>query len=194
MRLNQARAVWLLLLGALLGVGLSAIWNSQGVMPAALGKDAPKKPLDMGAMAAELEMIKSRLPDQAHAMSDVGYQFGNLWFAGQRQNWPLAEFYWKETRSHLAWAVRIIPKRKDNSGKEIDLVAILQALENSPLKQLGEAIASKDGAGFDKAYRFTLEGCYACHKAADKPYIRPQVPLHPEANIVNFDPKADWPK
>ena len=54
-------------------------------------------------------------------------------------------------------------------------MAILQALENSPLKQLGEAIASKDAAGFDKAYRFTLEGCYACHKAADKPYIRPRV-------------------
>lgn len=195
MRLNKARAVFLLLVGVLLGVCLSAIWNSQGAMPAAIAKDSPKKkPLDLDAMAVELEIIKGRLPDQAHAMSDVGYQFGNLWFAGQTKNWPLAEFYWKESRSHLAWAVRIIPKRKDNAGHEIDLVAILQALENSPLKQLGEAIAFKDEAGFDKAYRFTLEGCYACHKAADKPYIRPQIPIHPETNIVNFDPKADWPK
>ena len=98
---------------------MSAIWNSQGSISTALAKDALKKPLDMEAMAAELEMIKGRLSDQAHARSDVGYQFGNLWFAGQKQNWPLAEFYWKETRSHLAWAVRIIPKRKITSDMKL---------------------------------------------------------------------------
>jgi hypothetical protein len=195
MRHDKTRSGLLLLAGLLLGIGLSALWQMQTIIPAAEGKDAPlKKPVDLASLAAELENIKGRLPDQSHAMADVGYQFGNLWFAGQKQNWPLAEFYWKETRSHLAWAVRIIPKRKDNAGREIDLVAILQSLENSPLKQLGEAIATKDSVAFDKAYRFMLEGCYACHKAADKPYIRPQVPAHPEANIVNFDPKADWPR
>ncbi len=127
-------------------------------------------------------------------MMDVAYHFTNLWFAGRSENWPLAEFFWSETRSHLAWAVRIIPKRKDTAGREVDLVAILQSLENSPLKQLGAAIKDHDRNGFDKAYRFTLEGCYSCHKAADKPYLRPQVPTTPPLSIINFDPKADWPK
>jgi hypothetical protein len=127
-------------------------------------------------------------------MADVGCQFSNLWFAGQKENWPLAEFYWKETKSHLNWAVRIIPRRNDSAGREVDLVAILQALENSPLKELGEAISARDRGKFDKAYRFTLEGCYACHKASDKPFIRPQVPGEVDANIINFDPKATWPR
>jgi hypothetical protein len=88
----------------------------------------------------------------------------------------------------------LFPSAKDNSGREIDLPAILQSLENSPLKQLGESIKAKDRPAFEKAYRFTLEGCYSCHKAADKPYLKPQIPTAPALPIVNFDPQADWPK
>jgi len=146
------------------------------------------------AAPSQLELIEGRLPDQAHAMQDVGYHFANLWFAGQKGNWPLADFYVKETRSHLRWAVRIIPKRKDNAGQTIDLEAILQAFENSPLKQIEDAVVAKDLAAFDMAYRFGIESCYACHKASDKPFIRPGIPAAPEATIINFDPQADWPK
>ena len=127
-------------------------------------------------------------------MEDVSHHFSNLWFAVQKENWPLATFYLNETRSHLRWAVRIIPKRKDSAGREVDLQAILQAFENSPWKQMQDAIAAKDKAEFEKKYRFGLETCYACHKAADKPFIRPQIPTQPETPIINFDPSADWPK
>lgn len=187
---------WLaLIVGVILGVIGSQLAQTSGSSRAAAaqspGTPAPQ-PAD--AIAAELETIKGKLPDQAHAMADVGYQFTNLWFAGRHENWPLADFYFKETKSHLNWAVRIIPVRKDNAGQEIDLKAILQSLENAPLKQIEAAIAAKDLDAFEKAYRFTLEGCYACHKASDKPFIRPQVPTAPAATVINFDPKADWPK
>jgi hypothetical protein len=152
---------------------------------------AAAPPLDL---KAELDAIKGKLSDQAHAMQDVSYHFSNLWFAGQQQNWPLAEFYNNELRSHLRWAVRIIPKRKDLAGRDVDLEAILQAFENSPWTQLKDAIAAKDAAAFDKTYRFTLETCYGCHKASDKPFIRLQIPSQPETPIVNFDPSATWPR
>lgn len=145
-------------------------------------------------LRAEIEAIKGKLPDQAHVMQDVGYHFSNLWFARQKENWPLAEFYNNEVRSHLRWAVRIIPKRKDLAGKEIDLEAILQAFENSPWSQLKDAIAAKDAAAFDKAYRFSAETCYACHEASDKPFLRVQIPTEPETPIINFDPNATWPR
>src|SRR5437867_2659829 len=41
-----------------------------------------------------------------------------------------------------------------------------------------------------QSYRRTLEGCYSCHKAADKPYLRPRIPEQPESRIINFDPAA----
>jgi len=145
-------------------------------------------------LSAQIEAINGKLPDQSHAMEDVSHHYANLWFAVQKDNWPLATFYLNETRSHLRWAVRIIPKRKDNAGQEVDLQALLQAFENSAWKQMQDAVAVKDTVVFEKKYRFGLEACYACHKAADKPFIRPQIPMQPETPIVNFDPKADWPK
>ena len=178
------------------GLGLIAglVWRELSVAARPAIAQQPQATPDIAALAAEIETIKGKLPDQAHAMQDVGYHFTNLWFAGQKEHWDLANFYWAETRSHLRGAVRIIPKRKDNAGQEVDLPRILESLENSPLKQLQEAIVAKDKTAFDKAYRFTVEGCYACHKASDKPFLRPQIPDEPEVHVIGMEPNADWPK
>jgi len=174
----------------LFGIGLGATGHAI-LLPAAQPVTAPVAATP--DWKAEFEAIKGKLPDQAHAMQDVGYHFSNLWFAGKQQHWELANFYFSETRSHLHWAVRI-PVRKDNAGVEIKLVDILEAMENGPLKQLGEAIAARNDVDFEKAYRFSMETCYSCHKASDKPFIRPQIPAQPETSIINFDPNATWPR
>jgi hypothetical protein len=126
-------------------------------------------------------------------MADVGDHFTNLWFAGGAENWPLAEFYLNETKSHLRWAVRAKPIRKDDQGHDINLGSILEAFENSQLTQLKQAIDGKDRPAFERVYRESLTVCYSCHTASDKPYLRPQVPTQPETRIINFDPKAKWP-
>jgi hypothetical protein len=155
---------------------------------------APTQPGDMATLRADVERLKTIVPDQSHAMKDVDYHFTNLWFAGKSENWQLADFYWKETMSHIKWAVRIIPVRKDNAGKEIKLEEILQAIEMTPSMQMGEVIKDQNGRKFEPTYRSVLEGCYLCHKASDKPYLRPQIPQRPATSIINFDPKAMWPK
>lgn len=177
-----------------LGVCLGAVFSTLIIQESHRAVAQTSVPPDGPVEVNEIETIKGKLPDQAHAMQDVGYHFSNLWFAGQRQAWELANFYWLETRSHLHWAVRIIPVRKDNAGVEIKLADILEAMENGPLKDLSEAIAAKDPVAFERTYRSTLENCYACHKASDKPFIRLQVPTAPEATIISFDPNAAWPQ
>lgn len=156
--------------------------------------DGNEKWADKVAFDREIERLKQTAPDQAHAMMDVEYHFSNLWFAGQAENWPLAEFYWKETLSHLRWAVRIIPIRKDSAGQPVDLVGILSSMENSPFMQLGQVIGRKDRAEFEKTYRVVLGGCYSCHKASEKPYLRPGIPESQRSSIIQVDPKAEWPK
>jgi hypothetical protein len=150
-------------------------------------------PKALPAIQTDVMQLKDKAPDQAHAMMSVAYHFNNMWFAAEARNWPLAEFYWNETRSHLRWAVRIIPVRKDKAGKEVKLAEILDAMENTPLKQLQEAIQAKDDEKFIAAYKFTLETCYACHKASEKPFVRPQIPDRPAEPTINFDPQANWP-
>jgi hypothetical protein len=179
-----------------LGIGIGAVVRSLflPVEQPARAEATNQSSQTPAALAADIESIKGKLTDQSHVMEDVSYHFSNLWFAGRHENWDLANFYWSETRSHLRWAVRVIPKRKDNAGQEVDLVAILQAFENGPLKQLQEAIAAKDKVAFEKTYRTSMETCYGCHKAADKPFLRLQIPMRPESPIVNFDPNAKWPR
>jgi hypothetical protein len=36
-------------------------------------------------------------------------------------------------------------------------------------------------------------GCYSCHQAAEKPYLRPRIPEQPEVRILTFDPNATGP-
>src|SRR6266850_8464052 len=100
------------------------VWFPRDVPLARAADDA----VEMAQLKAELEQLKGRLPSQSHAMMDVDYHFTNLYFAGQSRNWALAQFYLNETRSHLRWAVRIIPVRRIPGG-EIDLRGLLEAVD-----------------------------------------------------------------
>jgi len=153
----------------------------------------PPKPSAAVTAQLDLQTLSERSPDQSHAMADVGYHFANLWFAADKQNWPLANYYLDETRSHLRWAVRLHPVRQTKTG-EVDLKGILDAVDNSFLTGIGAAITNKDSTKFNIAYRQTIEGCYACHKACEKPFLRPQVPNAASVSILNFDPNATWPE
>jgi hypothetical protein len=162
----------------------TAFW-SFGSMPTLRAADGDNA--EMTKLRAEIEQLKGRLPSQSHAMMDVGYHFSNLWFAGQKKNWPLAQFYLEETRSHLRWAVRIISVRKTTSG-EVDLRGLLEAVDHAGLAEVGKAIAGRNPSAFETAYKQTLDGCYTCHKAAEKPYLRLRIPDVPETRIIDFDP------
>ena len=185
------RTLVVLLIGVVVGAA-GHVFLSDSTQPA-LAQAAKSAP-DLADLAAEIETIKGKLPSQSHTMQDVSYHFCNLWFAGEQENWALAEFYWEETLSHLHWAVRVIPVRKDNKGNPVDLRPILEGFENGSLHQLHDAIVAKNKATFEKQYRTSLETCYGCHKASDKPYLRPQIPERPETPIINFDPQATWPQ
>jgi hypothetical protein len=158
---------------------------------ALIGASAPvwaaDAPTDLSALKAENEQLRSLIPSQSHAMMDVAYHFTNLWFAGQKQNWPLAQFYLNETRSHIRWAIRLVPVRKVSTG-ELRLQDVYDAFEKSLLIPLNERIGAKDRKGFDAAYRAALGGCNGCHTAAEKPFLHVVVPRAPEQNIVDFTP------
>jgi hypothetical protein len=162
----------------------------RGVGTPAHAADAPAaKPDDLATLKAEVALLKGKATDQSHVMSDVAYHFSNLWFAAQNDNWPLAQFYADETRSHLRWAVRVIPMRKDRDGRDVDLKGILDALEQSSLKDLDQAVKARDKTTFTTAYKRQLENCMACHRAASKEYIHLHIPQRPDAGIVDFAPE-----
>src|SRR6185295_155702 len=175
-------------------VGGLLVWKlpALGQTPAALKQDA--KPVDIAAMDAEVARLKGTVPNLSHVMADVAFQYSNLWFAVQHKNWPLASFYFNETRGRIKWMLRINPNPKTPSGEVGNLQGIYDGLETSVVMSLKDAIDQKDSAKFAAAYKQMIEGCYSCHKSAGRPYLRPMIPTVQPQTMINYDPDADWPK
>src|SRR5438477_3922664 len=159
--------------GTVLGLLLMAViqWPSGGIETQASAAEKPTSPLETTNAPPVPSTNNALLPDQSHAMVDVGYHFANLWFAADKENWPLAKYYLQETRSHLNWAVRLHPVRTTTPGYEVDLKGILQAIDTSFLTEIDSAITNKHTAKFKAAYRQTLEACYACHQACEQTFL-----------------------
>src|SRR5882762_5039053 len=136
--------------GLLLSGAAGLVWEPLVLQAQAQQKMAPK-PSAAATAQLDVQTLSERSPDQSHAMADVGYHFANLWFAADKQNWPLADYYLAETRSHLKWAVRIHPVRKTSAGAEVDLKGILDAIDNSFLAQIDKSVGNKDAVGFKAA-------------------------------------------
>src|SRR5262245_52515626 len=117
----MTRSTWLrgtvlvsagMVMGALLaGRGARDVVPSAFAQTPANGRAA--QPLDI---PVEVAHLKDVVPSQSHAMMDVSYHWTNLWFAAQKRNWPLAQFFFDESRQHILWTIRIRPIRKDADG------------------------------------------------------------------------------
>jgi hypothetical protein len=164
-----------------------------GWKPVVHGADKPPRP-EIAEMQADIAHLKEVVPSQSHTMTDVGYQFSCLWFAGKENNWPLAAFFLNEARQHIRWTIRIHPIRKNLQGYPVDLTGIYDSIDGSVMTKLQQAIDKKDGVQFAEVYKETLVQCYSCHKASGKPYLRPKVPTSRPQTIINFDPNAKWPQ
>jgi hypothetical protein len=151
-------------------------------------QQAPAANDDPAALRAEIERLKTIVPGQAFAMTQVAYNFNNLWLAAHAENWPLAQFYVNETRTRLRWALRITPVRKISTG-DLELQPLLDALEKDPFTKVGEAVAAKNVVALETAYRATLEACHACHAASEKDYLELQVPTAPAEPMIRFAPR-----
>jgi hypothetical protein len=167
--------------GAVLGGAAMELWrSSRAAVPATAQSNA--------TAAADVERLKTLVPSQSHAMADVAYHWTNLWFAAEQKNWPLAEFYFNEARSHMQWTILIRPIRKDDQNRDVDLQAIFDALDASSFAGVKMAIVQKDSQKFPAAYKLALDGCYTCHKTSGKPFLRPIVPSAPAQGIIDFAP------
>jgi len=194
-----ARVILPAVIGALIGGGGVAYLHRNDVTSAAgAGAATAVDPAaardNLDALRADVARLKTNAPSQSHTMSDVGYHWTNLWFAAEKKNWPLAQFYFEETRSHILWTIQLRPVRKAPDGSDVNLVPIFESIDSSAFKAVADAIQAQNSSAFTAAYRETLQACYGCHKTSGKPYLRPMIPTEPGQSIINFDGAATWPQ
>lgn len=141
----------------------------------------------------------SKVPEHKDKPAAPGYVIGlgeimglnqmrhaKLWFAGQAGNWPLAAYELDELREGFGDAMRYHPHHKSVPRP---LTEMIPEYVDVPLGDLYKAVASKDKAGFVKAYDALTAGCNGCHQEADFGFnviTRPTVP--PYSNQA-FEPR-----
>jgi hypothetical protein len=193
-KLDMGKATWfrsagVLVLGAAVGGLFVASWEHSA---ARAQQNVP--PVTQATVVADVTRLREITPPMSHPMVEVAMFAANLWFAGDKKNWPLANYYLGEMRNRMAWEVRLNPSPKGADGNPVDMKNIFDGIDTGSLTKLKTIIAMKDSKQFAMEYKNLLSDCYSCHKTANRPYLRPAVPASGAQPIVNLDPAATWPE
>ena len=189
----QTRTALLVACGVLLGVGIDRGWHHAAIATVSAQQGSNPLPT-MESLPTEVAQLKALVPSNSHIMMDVQFHWTNVWFAGQKKNWPLAQYYLSEMRGHIIWLTRKSPLVRAPDGTDVDIKAVFDAVDTSSLAAVKAAIEKKDSVQFAATYKTMLESCYACHKSVGRPYLRPMLPQTPAQSAINVDPNATWPQ
>src|ERR1700731_662037 len=127
---NFFRNAGLLLLGAIFGVLLVAAWEHSTAVA------QQKPPVTQATLVADVTHLRDITPPNSHPMVDVAMFAANLWFAGDKKNWPLANYYLGEMRNRMRWEVRGNPSPKGADGIPVDMANIFDGIDKGSLTKL----------------------------------------------------------
>jgi hypothetical protein len=106
-----------------------------------------------------------------------------LWFAGNNQNWPLAQFYIHELEESM---IELEHANPIEDG--IELSPLIRNFGLKPLERIENAVENKETKAFDEAYDLMISNCNNCHHATKHEFIIIQKPLTPAYDNQHFLP------
>ena len=106
----------------------------------------------------ELRLAESYKPGFGEFMSGIQAHHSKLWFAGQNQNWKLADFEIHE----IMEAIEDIQKY-ETDRKESQLIKMI----NPAIDSINQAIKKEDPTLFKTNFTSLTNTCNACHRAAN---------------------------
>jgi hypothetical protein len=94
------------------------------------------------------------------------------------------EFYFNEARSHMQWTILAQSKGRSEPRRR-SAGHLRRARRRQPPASDGDR---PEGQPEVRAGLLALDGCYTCHKASAKPFLRPTMPSAPAQGIIDFAP------
>src|SRR3984893_17895133 len=132
---NGLMGALLLVAGIAIGLSIPALSAQQRE-----GRRGAPPALTLEQLPVEVAALKQLIPTNSTIMMDVQWHWTNLWFAGKRRNWPLAQYYFNESRGHIQWLVRKNPTIRNNvEQKDVDLQGIFDGIDTSSLAMVKDA-------------------------------------------------------
>ena len=106
----------------------------------------------------EKKLATTYKPGFGEFMSSIQVHHAKLWFAGQNQNWELADFEMHEIAETLD-AIKEYQTEREES-KKVDML-------KPSLDAVKDAIDKKDSSLFNSSYLLLTNTCNNCHKAVN---------------------------
>jgi len=155
-----------------------------------LQDDLHERDMRMAAAPAEMPM-PAEAPEFSFGdrMNSFARRFAGVWFAVHAGNTGLAEYELHEMHEVIEGIEEL---NKVENG--VNISGVLQAMENTNLKAMNEAVAANDLVAFEKAYRDTVKACNSCHTSAAHEFIQIKVPEHPPIVNRNYGPLTEQPQ
>jgi len=140
-----------------------------------------------GALEAEIAQLKATVedlkPGLGETMGVIQQHHAKLYYAGTKNNWPLADYELGEIQEGLDDAVKFNP-----TFKGAPVADLVPSLTKSSLAQVHDAIEKKDRKAFLEAYNSLSSSCSNCHKAANHPFVQIQTPSDAQFSDQKFTP------
>jgi len=135
-------------------------------------------------MQATIDSLQKKLDDTykpgfGEFMSGIQMHHAKLWFAGQNQNWPLADFEINEIKE----ALEDLPKYCADRPEVKSLPMI-----NAPLDSISNAIQQKNIQSFKSSFILLTATCNNCHKETEHAFNVVTIPAGLPVMNQDFKP------
>jgi len=123
-------------------------------------------------------------PGLVEIMMATQSHHAKLWYAGNAQNWELADYQVDELKEGLEDAAKLIPDYKG-----VPVGSMIENLMMPPIAEVEGAIKTRDRTKFAAAYDKLTAACNACHEGSKRGFIVIQRPAGQAFPNQSFAPK-----
>lgn len=133
-------------------------------------------------LEARIDSLESRAalaykPGFGDLMGGIQVHHNKLWFAGQNQNWKLAEFEVHEIRESIEDIQAYHAGRE--KAKPIGMIL-------PPLDSMDNAIHNEDISAFNRSYTLLTGTCNNCHRTVGHEFVVVKIPDAPPFSNQEF--------
>jgi len=125
----------------------------------------------------EKQLDKTYKPGLGEFMTGIQLHHAKLWFAGQNQNWPLADFEIHEIQESLDDIEEFCQDRP-----EVKSIGMLK----SSIDSVTGAISQRNLQSFKNSFSALTNTCNNCHKATDHGFNVVVIPTSPPVSNQDF--------
>lgn len=125
----------------------------------------------------EKKLANTYIPGFGEFMSSIQAHHSKLWFAGQYENWKLADFEVHEIMEGIEDIQKFQTERKESQWV---------GMINPALDSISQAIQMKNTALFKSSYTLLTNTCNQCHREVEFDFNMVKIPDHQPFSNQDF--------